>query len=40
MNKQNKPINMETLVSLGTMLVVLLGAFTLRYAIYLPQYLH
>ena len=40
MNKQNRPINMETLVSLGTMLVVLLGAFTLRYAIYLPQYLH
>ena len=40
MNKQNKPINMETLVSLGTMLVVLPGAFTLRYAIYLPQYLH
>ena len=40
MNKQNKPINMETLVSLGAMLVVLLGAFTLRYAIYLPQYLH
>lgn len=40
MKKQKKPIIMETLVSLGTMLVVLLGAFTLRYAIYLPQYLH
>ena len=40
MKKQKKPIIMETLVYLGTMLVVLLGAFTLRYAIYLPQYLH
>ena len=40
MKKQNKPTIKETLVSLSTMLVVLLGAFTLRYALYLPQYLH
>ena len=40
MQKQKKPTIAETVITLGTFLVVLIGAMTIRYAIYLPQVLH
>ena len=40
MQKQKKPTMSDTVISLGKMLVVLIGALTIRYAIYLPQVLH
>ena len=35
-----KPVFQETVRSLGVMLLLLVCAMTIRYAIYLPQYLH
>lgn len=35
-----KPMFRETVRSLGVMLLLFVCAMTVRYAIYLPQYLH
>lgn len=35
-----KPMLKETILSLGVMLMLLVCAITVRYSIYLPQYLH